>query len=50
MSKYAKAIGAAVVTLLMFVFVGDGTTIEAHEAVLTLAEAFAVWVIPNRGA
>lgn len=49
MSKYAKAIGAAVTTLALFYFLGEGTKLEAAEAIGSLVSTFVVWAIPNSG-
>lgn len=53
MSRYAKAIAAAVTTLILYVVFGDdpktnGADInEVETAIATLVTTFAVWAIRN---
>lgn len=44
----AKALAGAVTTLLFFLFYGEGTALQAQEALGILLTTFFVWLVPNR--
>lgn len=50
MSRYAKAIGAAVATLAMFILFDKGDVEAVETAIATIVTTFTVYLLPNRGA
>lgn len=48
--KNAKAIAAFVGTATLFVLTDGQDASELEETAMTLANAFIVWLIPNKGA
>lgn len=48
MSAYAKAFGAAIATLVMFVLFDEGDPEVVEAAIATIVTTFVVYLVPNR--